>query len=70
MREVTRFECGMPSDHKCDDDGPIMCGGERDGEFWQAIETPETRKGASWGSVSCSQCGRTSMQLAAWSDWG
>ncbi len=67
---LTVFQCGPPRDHKCDDAGPILCGGEdADGNFWQKTDSPENRKGASWGSVSCSICGRTAMEVGMWSEW-
>lgn len=62
------FECGPPTDHKCNSDGPVMCGGSEP-EPWQKVDSPENRKGASWGSVSCSICGRTAMEVGMWNDF-
>lgn len=44
MGEVTVFQCGAPKDHKCDDDGPVVCGGENeDGTYWTGPDTPTNR---------------------------
>jgi hypothetical protein len=70
---ITVFQCGTkPKDHKCDNDGPEMCGGENPdtGACWAAPATPENRKRASWGSVSCSVCGMTAMERDMWRDEG
>jgi hypothetical protein len=67
---ITVFTCGKPQDHKCNSDGPEMCGGENpDGTHWEAIATPENRARAAWGSVSCSVCGRSAMETSMWQDW-
>lgn len=69
--KVTIFICGKPIDHKCDKDGPVLCGGiDSEGNAWQDLESNlEARKKATWGSVSCSVCGRTAQELSYWSDW-
>lgn len=70
MSEITVFTCGVPRDHKCDDAGPEVCGGENpDGTFWQGPTTEENRRKSNWGSVSCSKCGMTAMERGMWSDW-
>ena len=67
MSEVQVFLCGPPKDHKCDTDGPEMCGGETpDGNLWQEVANKENRKKARWGSVSCSLCGMTAMERSMW----
>ena len=64
------FVCGPKRDHKCDTDGPVMVGGcDANGNYWQKTDSPENRKGASWGSVSCSQCGTTAMENDVWKDF-
>lgn len=66
-KELTVFMCGPPKNHVCDGDGPVIVGGEDEsGEFWQGPDTPENRKKARWGSVSCSKCGLTAQELHAW----
>lgn len=69
-RETTVFICGNPRDHVCDDDGPHLCGGEdEDGAFWQGLASiEENRRRATWGSVSCSKCGSTSIENSFWQD--
>lgn len=70
MKDVQVITCGPPKDHKCDSDGPTLCGGENeDGSYWKGSDSlPENRKRARWGSVSCSQCGMTAMELSMWID--
>ena len=69
MGEVTVFQCGAPKDHKCDDDGPVVCGGENeDGTYWTGPDTPTNRERARWGSVTCSVCGMTAMDRSLWED--
>lgn len=65
------FLCGPPKDHKCDSDGPTLCGGENpDGTFWEGPDSdPDNRKRAFWGSVSCSICGVAAIHNAVWSDF-
>jgi len=69
---LTVITCGLPRDHTCDTEGPNLMGGENaDGTFWEMEDTPENRKlrkRASWGSVSCSMCGRTAMETSMWRD--
>lgn len=64
-KKITAFFCGPPKDHKCDDNGPFLYGGD-------SVETTTDKtkagKGYSWGSTSCSVCGMTSMDLSLWRD--
>lgn len=66
--QTTVFMCGPPRDHKCDDKGPELCGGENeDGTYWQGPASDrENRERANWGSVSCSICGMTAMERGMW----
>lgn len=65
---TTIFICGPKRDHECNADGPEICGGEDKvtGEPWQGEATVESRKRATWGSVSCSICGMTSTEKGMW----
>jgi hypothetical protein len=66
---ITGFICGPRRDHECNVDGPEICGGQDDddvGIAWRDIATPENKKRAQWGSVSCSICGLTSMERGMW----
>lgn len=70
MDDITVFTCGTPRDHKCDNDGPEVCGGEDEhGNYWIGPATEENRRRASWGSVTCSKCGMTAMDRGTWEDW-
>lgn len=61
--------CGLPRDHKCDYDGPTLCGGtNEDGTYWQGTCDESNRRRATWGSASCSICGRTAMENSVWMD--
>lgn len=62
-QEITVFMCGPPKDHKCDDNGPFLYGGDG-----VEITTDRSKagKGYSWGSVSCSVCGMTAMDRSTW----
>ena len=62
---MIQFECGLPRDHKCDDKGPIVYGGP---EVDTTLDPPESVRGYTWGSVSCSQCGLTAMERSYWDD--
>lgn len=60
---VTSFRCGPPKDHECDSKGPMVYGGD-------GVPTVTDRRlagrGYSWGSVTCSVCKMTAMDLAMW----
>lgn len=67
MSELQVFMCGAPKDHKCDDNGPELCGGtDAKGNSWQGPPNEENRCRANWGSVSCSVCGMTAMERSMW----
>jgi hypothetical protein len=68
VSELTVFICGgRPKDHVCDSEGPLVCGGtDEDGNSWAGLETPENRRRASWGSVTCSVCGTAAIDSAMW----
>lgn len=67
MGDVRVFVCGKPHDHECNYNGPEMCGGtDSNGEPWQAPYTKEEKRRISWGSVSCSICGRTAQENSYW----
>ena len=67
MNELAVFFCGPPKDHECDSDGPVRVGGEdENGNFWSGPNTPENRKRATWGSVTCSKCKMSAMELDMW----
>lgn len=63
MSELSLFTCGVPKDHKCDDNGPFVYF-HRDGHV--LLEKPENVVGISGGSVTCSQCGMSAMDRAMW----
>ncbi len=62
------FVCGPSNDHECDSDGPGVILLNRDP--YEVEDTPENQKKyeliINGGSVSCSQCGRSSFSNAAW----
>lgn len=62
---IAIFECGLSRDHKCDDDGPVLYGGD---EVETTTDKNKAGKGYSWGSVSCSKCGLTAMERSYWED--
>ncbi len=65
--KLTAFFCGKPRDHVCDDNGPATYGlidGRTTTSYEEAI-----KEGHTWGSVTCSVCGRTAMDNSMWSDW-
>ena len=68
MSEVTFFQCGPPTSHECDIDGPgilmLRC---------KPYEVPDTEKNREkWGehieggSATCSICGRSAFANAPW----
>lgn len=65
MNETTIFICGKPRHHKCDDDGPVLYGGDN---VETTTDQSKAGKGYTWGSVSCSICGRTAMDNSYWED--
>lgn len=67
MKEITAIFCGNPKDHKCDDNGPEVYGLTDGGTTTDREEA--TRKGHTWGSVTCSICGRTAMENSLWEDY-
>jgi hypothetical protein len=67
---TTVFICGQKPDHKCDSDGPTICGGHNeDGSYWEGPDTEENRRRAQWGSVSCSVCGEAAINTAPFMGW-
>lgn len=66
VSEVTVFVCGKKQDHKCDDNGPTLYGGDG---VPTVTDQKLAGKGYSWGSVSCSVCGTTAMENDMWRDW-
>ncbi len=66
---TTVYICGQKPDHKCDSDGPEVCGGvNEDGSTWTGPAIEGVRERAQWGSVTCSKCGMTAMDASLWSD--
>ena len=65
---IQMITCGPPKHHECDSDGPVVCGGEnKDGTHWEGLASiTENRMRSTWGSVSCSKCGMTAMDLGMW----
>lgn len=63
--EITVFTCGNPKDHVCDMDGPTLYGGE---DVEPTTDISKAGKGYTWGSVTCSKCGRTAMENSFWED--
>jgi hypothetical protein len=65
---LTVFICGQKPDHKCDTNGPELCGGENpDGTLWQgSADIQANRQRAQWGSVSCSVCGQMPLFTDMW----
>lgn len=61
MSEVTMFVCGKKPDHKCDSDGPEVYGGDN---VPTTTDREKAGKGYTWGSVTCSQCGMSSMEAS------
>ena len=59
------FTCGLPRDHKCDDNGPFLYGGDN---VPTVTDVKRAGKGYSWGSASCSKCGRTAMERSPWEE--
>ena len=68
MSEVTSFICGKPRDHKCDDNGPVITGGDNVPTKLQSEVMGKGLRGYTWGSVSCSVCGNTAMGNSYWED--
>lgn len=67
----TFFQCGTDPNHLCNTDGPNVCGGfDDDGNGWVKLDVPENRKGATWGSTSCSICGMAVLEFVSqWRDY-
>ncbi len=63
---TTAFQCGVISDHECDNNGPEIYGGE--GVPTTTVR-PDSMKGYTWGSVTCSICGSSSMDRSMWRDF-
>jgi hypothetical protein len=61
--KCTVFLCGIPRDHMCDSNGPIIYGGDN---VPVTSDREKAGKGYSWGSVTCSVCGTSSMQNSMW----
>lgn len=59
------FQCGPPTDHECDSDGPFVYGGD---DVPTITDRSKAGKGYSWGSATCSKCGMTAMELSLWRD--
>lgn len=69
---LTVFTCGAPQDHKCDSDGApvvILANGTTMPENEWKEKNPDSWKGLSGGSATCSQCGLSSYELSFWRDW-
>lgn len=64
MSDLTVFQCGPPKDHKCDDNGPQVWG-LGNGEI-TSDESRARKERCSWGSVTCSVCGMSSMERSMW----
>lgn len=61
VEETQIFICGRSIDHFCNGDGPHIYGGiDDDGDVF--ITKDSTRKRITWGSVSCSICGKTAYE--------
>lgn len=61
-----RFECGLPRDHTCDNDGPEIMGGDNVPTLPGEEVRQKNLRGYSWGSVTCSVCGMTAMDRSLW----
>lgn len=61
--EMTLFTCGKPRDHECDSDGPTIYGGDN---VPTVTDPAKAGKGYTWGTVTCSKCGRSSMENGMW----
>jgi len=61
---ITSFVCGPPKDHVCDDNGPTVYG-LSSGEITDD-ESVARKEGCTWGSVTCSVCGMSSMERSMW----
>jgi len=68
MNKTQCFICGPSRNHKCDSEGPGVLLLNRDP--YEAEDTPENNKKyesiINGGSVSCSQCGKSSFSQMAW----
>lgn len=62
---VIQFKCGLPTDHDCDDNGPVIYGGD---DVETTTDQSKAGKGYTWGSVTCSICGLDSMSRSYWRD--
>jgi hypothetical protein len=62
---ITVITCGPPKDHECDSDGPTIYGGDG---VPTLTDQSKAGKGYSWGSVTCSKCGKSSMENSLWRD--
>lgn len=65
MSDIQIITCGKPRDHKCDDNGPTLYGGDN---VPTTTDVNKAGKGYSWGSVSCSVCGNTALENSYWED--
>ncbi len=63
--DLTCFICGPPKDHKCDDEGPFVYGGDN---VPTVTDRSKAGKGYSWGSVTCSVCGTSAIDRSVWED--
>jgi hypothetical protein len=68
--EITALQYGPLAGHECDNDGPFLWGGENEcGQIWIGPNTHENRSRYTWGSVSCAQCGVTSIERGVLRLW-
>ncbi len=65
-QEVKAFICGPPRDHECDDIGPYVAIYPDGREVPVYDPEKDFPKGTVGGSVTCSICGRSSMQTSMW----
>jgi hypothetical protein len=63
---LTVFQCGLPNDHKCDNAGPAMAGGDDVPTLPEQEVRERGLRGYTWGSVTCSVCGMTAMDQDLW----
>jgi len=63
---VSVFTCGPPKDHECNSDGKFLYGLSNGTTTYDLAVAKQF--GYTWGSVTCSVCGMSSMEKSMWQD--
>ena len=64
-KEIVAIICGKPTDHKCDSLGPCVYWGDN---VEPTTDRSKAGRGYTNGSVTCSKCGISAMEVSLWRD--